>query len=105
MKKLFTTFLAASLLVAGCSQPAKTEKGLGTQKDGYTILKVGVTAGDTDVWEVVNQNLEKAGDKIKIEKVIFDDYVQPNLALANHDIDLNAFQHVIYFEDFKSKHK
>lgn len=80
----------------------KNKITIGTQKDGYTILKVGVTGGDSDVWDVVNQNLEK--DKIKVEKVVFDDYVQPNLALAEKSIDLNAFQHVIYFEDFKAKH-
>ena len=72
------------------------------QKDGFTVLKIGTTATDTDIWDVVNKNLEK--DKIKLENVAFEDYVKPNLALAEKEIDLNAFQHVIYFEDFKQKH-
>lgn len=104
MKKLLTALLASTVLFAACAAEDKktSTSTIGTVKDGITIVKVGVTAGDTDIWDVVNKNLEK--DKIKIEKVVFDDYVQPNLALANKEIDLNAFQHVIYFEDFKAKH-
>lgn len=109
MKKRFLGLLllaATALTACGGGQKAEDKKDakptIGTQKDGYTVVKVGVTGGDSDVWDVVNQNLEK--DKIKVEKVVFDDYVQPNLALAEKSIDLNAFQHVIYFEDFKAKH-
>lgn len=102
MKKLLTTILTSALLFTACSAENKNETKVGEVKDGVTVVKVGVTAGDSDVWDVVNKNLEK--DKIRVEKVVFDDYVQPNLALANKEIDLNAFQHVIYFEDFKAKH-
>lgn len=102
MKKLLTTILTSALLFTACAAENKNETKVGEVKDGVTVVKVGVTAGDSDVWDVVNKNLEK--DKIRVEKVVFDDYVQPNLALANKEIDLNAFQHVIYFEDFKAKH-
>lgn len=102
MKKLLTILALGALTIAGCATKTEQKPSLGKLVDGYTVVKVGVTAGDHENWEVVNKNLEK--DKIKVELVTFDDYVQPNLALADKSIDLNAFQHVIYFEDFKAKH-
>ena len=40
-----------------------------------------------------------AGEGIDLEIVQFSDYVTPNNALANGDIDLNAFQHRIYLQN------
>ena len=45
---------------------------------------------------------EKEG--ITIELVKFSDYVQPNLALAEGEIDANSFQTVSYFNAFKKEH-
>ena len=42
--------------------------------------------------------LEKKGYQVKV--VEFSDYIQPNLALANGDLDANLFQHKIYMENF-----
>ncbi len=42
---------------------------------------------------------EKLADEgIDLEFVQFSDYVTPNNALANGEIDLNAFQHRIYLQ-------
>lgn len=38
-----------------------------------------------------------------IEVVEFNDYVQPNKALANGSIDANLFQHIIYLK--KNSHR
>jgi D-methionine transport system substrate-binding protein len=46
----------------------------------------------------VKPQLEKKGYKIEIKE--FSDYVQPNLALNNGDIDANLFQHQPYLEQF-----
>lgn len=35
------------------------------------------------------------------ESFEFSDYVQPNISLANKEIDVNLFQHSIYLENFK----
>lgn len=40
-----------------------------------------------------------ADEGIDLEIVQFSDYVTPNNALANGDIDLNAFQHRIYLQN------
>ena len=38
--------------------------------------------------------LEKEGYKVKL--VEFNDYVQPNMALAQGSLDANLFQHIAY---------
>ncbi|MFJ1299006.1 MetQ/NlpA family ABC transporter substrate-binding protein [Pseudomonadota bacterium AL_CKDN230030165-1A_HGKHYDSX7] len=45
--------------------------------------------------------LEKQGYKVRI--VEFNDYVQPNFALAQGALDANAFQHIVYLKNFSAK--
>lgn len=47
--------------------------------------------------------LQKKGYKVKL--VEFNDYVQPNLALADGSLDANFFQHEVYFNQFKGDRK
>ena len=85
--------LVLSTLLSGCS----------AKKEELRVYKVGVTGTDFEVWEDVSQRLEKNG--IKLEIISFSDYVKPNQALAENEIDLNAFQTVNYFENFITNHK
>ena len=41
----------------------------------------------------------------ELEVVEFTDYVQPNLALNDGDLDANFFQHIPYLEDFAASHR
>lgn len=63
-------------------------------KEEVTI-KVGTTSDEPRVWEAVEKKLESDG--IKIELVNFANGANPNQALADGDIDINAFQHYAYF--------
>lgn len=66
-------------------------------------LKVGIISGeDEDVWRVVTAEAAKNG--LTIETVIFNDYTQPNEALARGEIDANAFQHLPYLENQVKTH-
>lgn len=47
--------------------------------------------------------LEKQGYKVRI--VEFNDYVQPNFALAEGSLDANVFQHATYLQRFAAQHK
>lgn len=47
--------------------------------------------------------LEKQGYKVKL--VEFNDYVQPNFALAEGSLDANVFQHIVYLNKFAAEHK
>lgn len=49
-----------------------------------------------DLWAPAQETLKDEG--VDLEIVQFSDYVTPNNALANGEIDLNAFQHRIYFQ-------
>ena len=84
-------------LSAGCGakpEPAKPAAAPAADKP----LKVGVTAGPhAQILEVVKKVAEKDGLKIQI--VEFSDYIQPNVALSQGDIDLNSFQHLPYLEN------
>lgn len=60
-------------------------------------LKLGVVGSVyEDLWAPAQEILKDEG--IDLEIVQFSDYVTPNNALANGEIDLNAFQHQIYLE-------
>ena len=86
---LVTLILALGLV--GCSQQSSTPKVEKT-------LKVGVTAGPhAEIMDVVKKVAAKDG--LKIEVVEFNDYIQPNVALNQGDIDINSFQHQPYLDN------
>ena len=61
-------------------------------------VRLGVTGSVYDeMWAPVKEMLAK--QDINLEVIQFTDYVTPNRALADGDIDLNGFQHRIYFAD------
>ncbi|OTP10135.1 D-methionine transport system substrate-binding protein [Enterococcus sp. 10A9_DIV0425] len=100
MKKIirFTVLsLVALIWLTGCSQgKADTD----TKKE--TTVKLGVIGEDTDVWDDVKERLEK--ENIHLEYVKFTDYNQPNAALADGSIDLNAFQHQFFLDNYNEEH-
>lgn len=61
-------------------------------------LKVGGMNGPESDLLVAAQQVAKDKFGLEVEIVRFDDYVTPNIALADGDIDLNAFQHRPYLE-------
>ena len=63
-------------------------------------LVFGATAGpySDQIKLGIKPILEKKGYKVKI--VEFNDYIQPNFALAQGALDANAFQHIIYLTKF-----
>jgi D-methionine transport system substrate-binding protein len=88
------------VLLAACEgKTTATEDG--NEKKELTI---GATAGPYSdmVNKAIRPQLEKKGYKVKV--VEFSDYIQPNLALAEGDLDANLFQHKIYMETFAKEH-
>lgn len=55
-----------------------------------------------EIVEALESEFEAAG--IEIEIISFDDYVQPNLALDDGDLDINYFQHKPYLDNFSAEH-
>jgi len=94
--KILSLVLSITLifaLLAGCS----------SKKDGTTI-KVGVCAGPyEDLFrEAIEPTLKEKG--YTVEYVQFSDYVQPNKALADGEINVNIFQHSVYLKNFSQEH-
>lgn len=67
---------------------------------GYAqVLKVGATpVPHAEILEIVAPLLKKEGLTLQI--VEFTDYVRPNLALQEKELDANFFQHLPYLEGF-----
>lgn len=60
-------------------------------------VKLGIVGGiNEDLWAPAKATLAEEG--INLELVNFSDYVTPNRALNDGEIDLNAFQHRIYLQ-------
>lgn len=102
--------LMLAILVAGCGASATntttTTEGsaAGTQSGaaaaGNAVVKVGATpVPHAEILNFVKDNLATK-EGLTIEIVEFNDYVQPNVALNDGQIDANFFQHVPYMEDF-----
>lgn len=67
------------------------------------VLTVGAsTLPHAPILEFVKPTLAAEGIELKI--VEFSDYVLPNLALGQGDLDANFFQHVPYQDDFAANH-
>jgi D-methionine transport system substrate-binding protein len=98
MKKLLLSIIIITLAIISAACAEKTSEG----KESTTV-KLGVSGTDTRIWDFVAKKAEKEG--INIEIVSFSDYVAPNTALAEGEIDVNAFQTVAYFDVFIKEHK
>ncbi|MFL9923091.1 MetQ/NlpA family ABC transporter substrate-binding protein [Herbaspirillum lusitanum] len=70
-----------------------------------TTIRIGATSGPyTDqIRYGIQPLLEKQGYKVKL--VEFSDYVRPNLALSDGEIDANLFQHETYLKRFSEDHQ
>lgn len=99
-KILGLTALAAvaTVALAACGSSKSSSK------DGETTVKVGVmTLSDTEKarWDAVEENLKGKG--IKLEFTQFTDYSQPNVAVKDGSVDINAFQHHNFLDNWNSK--
>ena len=100
MKKLLAviaTALFAVVALAGCGSSTDTAS---SEK---TVLKVGATAvPHAEILEQIKPELAKEGVDLQI--IEFNDYVQPNLALNDGELDANFFQHQPYLDEFAAEH-
>lgn len=111
MKTFFKTLSAAALalILAACggqkdSAPAASASAAADNGAEKKEIVFGTTVGDFGdmVKEQIQAELEKKGYTVKL--VEFTDYVRPNLALAEGELDINVFQHKPYLDDFKKEH-
>lgn len=93
MKKLLLSLIIGLGLLTGCTS--------GSSEDN--VIKVGATVSPHAeiLNDVVKDLLEEAG--YTLEVVEYTDYVLPNTAVNDGELDANYFQHVPYLEDFNAE--
>ena len=65
-------------------------------------IKIGATPSPhAEILEAVKDDLAAAG--INVEVVVYNDYVQPNLAVDQGELQANYFQHQPYLDDFNAE--
>jgi D-methionine transport system substrate-binding protein len=97
LKKSILASLAVvplAALLVGCAGNAETAGGAAENE----TVRIGVVGASDEYWETYVEAAEDEG--ISVEIVDFSDYNQPNPALAEGEIDLNQFQHIIYLADY-----
>lgn len=104
MKKLSLLFaiisLSLTLLLAGCGG-ATADKKSDTKSEAVTVTVGASPVPHAEILEFIKPILAKEGVNLKI--VEFTDYVKPNLALADKELDANFFQHKPYLDKFSSE--
>ena len=120
-KKLLALGLTAALsltLLAGCSGGTQSSAAPSTDPSAApsaapsettpaqtetVTLKVGASpAPHAEILEVAKQIL--AEQNIDLQIVEFDDYIIPNTAVEEGELDANYFQHLPYLENFNAEH-
>ncbi len=107
MKKKLAIVLAVALLalsIAACGQsaaPAASAPAAEAAAPAAESVKLTVGASSTphaELLELVKPALAEQG--IELDIVIYDDYVLPNTALQDGELDANYFQHTPYLNSF-----
>ena len=88
---------------AASEKAGETEKATEKAEAGETVkIKIGATPSPhAEILEAAKDALKKKG--VEIEIVTYNDYVQPNLATDQGEIDANYFQHLPYLEEFNKE--
>lgn len=109
---------ALSLALAACGGQAQSKPAENKPAESATSassasapvvekkeIVFGTTVGDFGdmVKEQIKPALEKKGYQVKL--VEFTEYIRPNQALAEGELDINIFQHKPYLDNFKTEHK
>lgn len=113
MKKILISLTLALALVLGACGGGSTTIGANAGTDAAApaqttgaeqnteseLLRIGLSpAPHAAIVEQIVPLLEAEG--VKLEIIEYTDYVIPNNALAEGEIDANYFQHIPYFDDF-----
>ena len=104
-KKLISVLLTlavAGTMLAGCgnskADDTKSEADSSTEKKDITI---GVRADMVNQYAAVEDKLKELG--YNVQSKVFDDSVQPDVALAEGSIDCNWYQHEPYLKSYNEK--
>lgn len=98
MKKNLSKVLALALTVSAVAALAPMSAGAEEDK---TITVAASATPHAEILEAAKPILEEQGWNLEV--TVFDDYVQPNLAVEDGDYLANYFQHVPYLDSFNEE--
>lgn len=77
--------------------------GLGLNVQAASLSVAATPVPHAELLEFIKPDLAKEGVDLDIK--VFTDYVQPNLQVADKQIDVNFFQHQPYLDSFNQEHQ
>ncbi|MEU5635577.1 MetQ/NlpA family ABC transporter substrate-binding protein [Streptomyces rishiriensis] len=99
--KITTAVLAAGALTLGLSA-CGSDKDSGSADPNATLIVAATPTPQGEILTYVKDHLAaKAGLKLEVKE--FTDYVTPNTAVQQGEVDANYFQHQPYLDDFNKK--
>lgn len=108
IKSIVTSVLAvaiSALALTGCgasgnsSNSSSKQESSSADSSAKTVIKVGATSTPHgEILEFIKDDLAEKGYDLQI--TIYDDYVLPNKALADGELDANYFQHTPYLNSY-----
>ena len=108
MNKLFGVLLSASVLTlsaCGKQEAPKNDATAPTEAGKEQVVTMASTGSDADIWRFIADLPETKQAGIKLEVKNFTDYVAMNTAVANQEVDINAFQSYAYLVAFNASNK
>lgn len=87
--------LAATMLLSACASDNQNE----ATADMETVTIGVVSNRAAEIWQDVSNRLEEK-EQISVETIVFNDFRQPNEAVANDELDANAYQYIPYLYEF-----
>ena len=105
-KKVVSVLLIMGLMgamMAGCgADSGETNSNAdGGESDEKSVIKIGIRADMVNQLEAVKDEIEELG--YTVEESVFDDSVQPDVALAEGSLDINWYQHEPYLESYNAE--
>ena len=94
--------LALALTACGGNSGAATTAATSSSAASDNVITVGASPSPhAEILEAIKPELEAQGYELKV--VEYSDYVQPNVALSEGDLDANYFQHLPYLENYNTE--
>lgn len=94
--------LALALTACGGNSGAATTAAASSSAAPDNVITVGASPSPhAEILEAIKPELEAQGYELKV--VEYSDYVQPNVALSEGDLDANYFQHLPYLENYNTE--
>lgn len=94
--------LALALTACGGNSGAATTAAASSSAASDNVITVGASPSPhAEILEAIKPELEAQDYELKV--VEYSDYVQPNVALSEGDLDANYFQHLPYLENYNTE--